>query len=68
MFPPFNASLIIDPAGAYTTAAAAVAKVQDAISSQKLGSLSDKTCAVFGTGSCTEYYFGFFEEFKFFLG
>lgn len=51
MFPPFNASVIVDPAGAYTTAAAAVAKVQDAITSQKLGSLSDKTCAVFGTGS-----------------
>jgi methylene-tetrahydromethanopterin dehydrogenase len=51
MFPPFNASVIIDPAGAYTTAAAAVAKVQNAISSNNLGSLSDKTCAVFGTGS-----------------
>jgi methylene-tetrahydromethanopterin dehydrogenase len=51
MFPPFNASVIVDPAGAYTTAAAAVAKVQDVISSQKLGSLGDKTCAVFGTGS-----------------
>jgi methylene-tetrahydromethanopterin dehydrogenase len=51
MFPPFNASVVIDPAGAYTTAAAAVAKVQDAISSNNLGSLSDKSCAVFGTGS-----------------
>lgn len=51
MFPPFNASVVIDPAGAYTTAAAAVAKVQNAISSNNLGSLSDKTCAVFGTGS-----------------
>lgn len=51
MFPPFNASVVVDPAGAYTTAAAAVAKVQNAISSNKLGDLSDKTCAVFGTGS-----------------
>ncbi len=51
MFPPFNASVIVDPAGAYTTAAAAVAKAQDAIASQKLGNLNDKTCAVFGTGS-----------------
>lgn len=51
MFPPFNASVIVDPAGAYTTAAAAVAKIQYAISSNKLGDLSDKTCAVFGTGS-----------------
>jgi methylene-tetrahydromethanopterin dehydrogenase len=51
MFPPFNASVVVDPAGAYTTAAAAVAKVQNAISSNNLGDLSDKTCAVFGTGS-----------------
>jgi methylene-tetrahydromethanopterin dehydrogenase len=51
MFAPFNASVVIDPAGAYTTAAAAVAKVEAAISSNNLGNLSDKTCAVFGTGS-----------------
>ncbi len=51
MFAPFNASVIIDPAGAYTTAAAAVAKVEEAVYSNNLGSLSDKTCAVFGTGS-----------------
>jgi methylene-tetrahydromethanopterin dehydrogenase len=51
MFAPFNASVVIDPAGAYTTAAAAVAKVEEAISSNNLGNLSDKTCAVFGTGS-----------------
>ncbi len=50
MFPPFEASIIIDPGGAYTTAAAAVAKVEEAIASHKLGSLEDKTCAVFGTG------------------
>jgi len=51
MFPPFNASVIIDPAGSYTTAAAAVAKVEEAISANNLGNLSGKTCAVFGTGS-----------------
>lgn len=51
MFPPFEASVIIDPGGAYTTAAAAVAKVEDALSSHRLGSLKDKKCAVFGTGS-----------------
>ena len=51
MFPPFNASVIIDPAGAYTTAAAAVAKVEEAIASNNFGNLSGKTCAVFGTGS-----------------
>ncbi len=50
MFPPFETGVIIDPCGAYTTAAAAVAKVEEAILSHKLGSLSDKTCAVFGTG------------------
>jgi methylene-tetrahydromethanopterin dehydrogenase len=51
MFAPFNASVVIDPAGAYTTAAAAVAKVEEAISSNNLGNLGDKICAVFGTGS-----------------
>lgn len=50
MFPPFETGIIIDPCGAYTTAAAAVAKVEEAVSSHKLGSLGDKTCAVFGTG------------------
>lgn len=51
MFPPFEASVIIDPGGAYTTAAAAVAKVEDALLFKKLGSLKDKNCAIFGTGS-----------------
>jgi methylene-tetrahydromethanopterin dehydrogenase len=50
MFPPFETGIIIDPCGAYTTAAAAVAKVEEAIAVNKLGSLKDKTCAVFGTG------------------
>ncbi len=51
MFPPFEASIVIDPGGAYTTAAAAVAKVEEALESNKLGSLNDKTCAIFGTGA-----------------
>lgn len=51
MFPPFEASVIVDPGGAYTTAAAAVAKMENALSSHKLGSLQEKSCAVFGTGS-----------------
>jgi methylene-tetrahydromethanopterin dehydrogenase len=51
MFPPFKASIIIDPGGAYTTAAAMVAKVEEALSSHKLGELRDKTCAVLGTGA-----------------
>ncbi len=51
MFPPFEASLIIDPGGAYTTAAATVAKVEEALMSHKLGRLERKTCVVFGTGA-----------------
>ncbi len=51
MFPPFETSIIVDPAGAYTTAAAAVAKVEESLASRKLGNLADKTCAVFGTGA-----------------
>lgn len=51
MFPPFKASIITDPGGSYTTAAAMVAKVEDAVSSRKLGDLKGKTCAVLGTGA-----------------
>ena len=51
MFAPFETSIIIDPAGAYTTAAAAVAKAEHALASSKLGDLKDKTCAILGTGS-----------------
>lgn len=51
MFPPFQANTIIDPAGAYTTATAMVAKVEDAIVKSKLGNLKDKRVAVFGTGA-----------------
>ncbi|NIU39082.1 hypothetical protein GWN65_03665, partial [Candidatus Bathyarchaeota archaeon] len=51
MFPPFKTSIIIDPGGAYTTAAAMVAKAEAALPSQKLGDLKDKTCAVLGTGA-----------------
>jgi len=50
MFSPFISPIIIDPGGAYTTAAAMVAKVENALSTHKLGDLSDKTCAIFGTG------------------
>ena len=51
MFPPFQANVIIDPGGAYTTAAAMVAKVEYALLSHKLGDLRDKSCAVLGTGA-----------------
>jgi methylene-tetrahydromethanopterin dehydrogenase len=51
MFPPFKTSIIVDPAGAYTTAAAMVAKAESAVSISKLGELKDKTCAILGTGA-----------------
>ena len=51
MLPPFTTSIIIDPGGAYTTAAAMVAKVEDALSSRRVGDLKDKSCAVLGTGA-----------------
>lgn len=50
MFPPFQTNIIIDPSGAYTTAVAIVAKVEDALSSHGLGGLSGRKYAVFGTG------------------
>lgn len=51
MFPPFEASIIVDPGGAYTTAAAMIAKVEKALRDSKLGELKNKSCAVFGTGA-----------------
>jgi methylene-tetrahydromethanopterin dehydrogenase len=51
MFPPFEANIIIDPSGAYTTAAAMIAKVEKSLVDSKLGELKDKCCAVFGTGA-----------------
>jgi len=51
MFPPFKTSIIVDPAGAYTTAAAMVAKAESAVLESKLGELKDKTCAILGTGA-----------------
>lgn len=51
MFPPFKGNIIIDPAGAYTTAAAMVAKAENALMAKKLGELKDKTCAIMGTGA-----------------
>jgi len=50
MFPPFETNVIIDPSGAYTTAVAFVAKVEDAMNSHGLGGLTGKNYAVFGTG------------------
>ena len=44
MFPPFKTSIIVDPAGAYTTAAAMVAKAENALEASKLGELKTKTC------------------------
>jgi methylene-tetrahydromethanopterin dehydrogenase len=51
MFPPFKTSIVVDPAGAYTTAAAMVAKAESALLASKLGELKDKTVAILGTGA-----------------
>ena len=51
MFPPFKTSIVVDPAGAYTTAAAMVAKAESALLASKLGDLKDKTVAILGTGA-----------------
>ncbi|RLG99966.1 hypothetical protein DRO19_00835 [Candidatus Bathyarchaeota archaeon] len=51
MFPPFQTNIIVDPGGAYTTAAAMVAKVEDALEKHNLGELGTKRCAIFGTGA-----------------
>jgi methylene-tetrahydromethanopterin dehydrogenase len=51
MFPPFKTSIVVDPAGAYTTAAAMVAKAESALLASKLGELKDKTIAILGTGA-----------------
>jgi len=50
MFPPFETSVVADPRGAYTTAASMVAKAEEGLNRAGLGRLSDKVCAVFGTG------------------
>jgi methylene-tetrahydromethanopterin dehydrogenase len=50
MFPPFEAPIIIDPSGAYTTAAAMVAKTENALAVHSLGDIRNKRCAIFGTG------------------
>lgn len=50
MFPPFEAPVIIDPSGAYTTAAAMVAKVESALVANSLGDIRKKSCVIFGTG------------------
>ena len=51
MFPPFKTSIIVDPAGSYTTAAAMVAKAESAVLTSKLGELRNMNCAIFGTGA-----------------
>jgi methylene-tetrahydromethanopterin dehydrogenase len=51
MFPPFKTSIIVDPAGAYTTAAAMIAKAENALETSKLGELKTKTVAILGTGA-----------------
>jgi methylene-tetrahydromethanopterin dehydrogenase len=51
MIPPFEVSVIIDPRGAYTTAAAAVAKTLELSVAKQLGTLENKVVTVLaGTG------------------
>lgn len=51
MFPPFELAIVVDPRGAYTTAAAAVAKTLTACIQRGLGDLSGKTVTILaGTG------------------
>jgi hypothetical protein len=51
MFPPFELAIMIDPRGAYSTAAAAVARTFSLSVEKELGSLEKKTVAILaGTG------------------
>jgi len=51
MFPPFEVSVVIDPQGAYTTAAAMVAEVEHGAEQIGLGSLQDRKAVILaGTG------------------
>jgi len=50
MFPPFECPVIVDPRGAYTTAASIVAKAEKVVEEKGFGKLGNQTCAVFGTG------------------
>jgi hypothetical protein len=51
MLPPFELTIIIDPRGAYTTAAAAVAKTLELSLEREFGNLENKTVTVLaGTG------------------
>ena len=48
--PRLVSSIIIDPRGAYTTAAAMIAKTEQALLTTKMGKLENKRCIIFGTG------------------
>ncbi len=48
MFPPFQASVVVDPRGANTTAAALVAKVIDAMRSVEIGDVIGRKVVVLG--------------------
>lgn len=50
MFKPFKTSVVVDPRGAYTTAAAMIAKAEEGLQKVDLGDLAGKSCVVFGTG------------------
>jgi methylene-tetrahydromethanopterin dehydrogenase len=48
MFPPFQASVMLDPKGAYTTAAGMVAKAKKSLSDLGMGEFKNKRVVVFG--------------------
>ncbi len=48
MFKPFQVPLFVDPKGAYTTAAALVAKVEQALARRGLGGLAGRRVAILG--------------------
>ena len=50
LFPPFECPVVVDPRGAYTTAASIVAKAEKVVEEKGFGRLGDQVCAVFGTG------------------
>ena len=58
MFPPFQLSLFADPAGAFTTAAAMVAKVEKALEETTQAGLSGRSVAVFGATGVVGYAAG----------
>ncbi|MHC4815881.1 MAG: NAD(P)-dependent methylenetetrahydromethanopterin dehydrogenase [Planctomycetota bacterium] len=58
MFPPFQLSLFADPSGAFTTAAAMVAKVEKTLKETTKAGLSGRSVAIFGATGVVGYAAG----------